>query len=99
MQGRRWQTGSWLLSLARPSESNQREGRPWFPAPARPLRYSTSQASADLARRYEKTHRRQGASSDKSSPKAPDSPALLGGSQGVPKVTQCRNLSLSTVVS
>jgi hypothetical protein len=32
IQGRRWQTGSWSLSLARPSESNQREGRPWFTA-------------------------------------------------------------------
>jgi hypothetical protein len=31
MGGTRWQTGSWSLSLAPPSESNQREGGPGSP--------------------------------------------------------------------
>ena len=30
--------------------SNQREGRPWFTAPARSLRYSTSSGAVELAR-------------------------------------------------
>src|SRR4051794_28249196 len=60
-----WQPRGWSLSFARPNESNQRKGRPGFPAPARSLRYSTGSGSADLARRMN-NHIRV-ASSDKSS--------------------------------
>ena len=50
-QLRRGQPGGWLLSFARPKESNQRKGRPGSPALRAPLRYSTRRAAAELALR------------------------------------------------
>jgi len=46
--GGRPATGYFLL-LGQ-ERSNQREGRPWFTAPARSLRYSTSSGAVELAR-------------------------------------------------
>ena len=54
IQGRRWQTGSWLLSFARPKESSQRKGRPWFTATGVvSLCCSTSSAPVELAVEFE----------------------------------------------
>ena len=76
--GRGW-PGGYLLSLGRPRESKQREGRPGeTPPDGGSLRYSTNLAAAELAIAAARQGLRQ------SSPTPPDSFALLGVSQGSP---------------
>ena len=60
------------------------------------LCYSTSSGSVELARSM-RTHLRV-ASSDRSSTTTPNSPVLLGGSQGVPRACRVVNEFFSTVV-
>ena len=83
-QSPRGQPGSWSLSLARPSESNQREGRPGEPSPdGDSLRYSTSRAAVELALEMNKHAERARAQTVLA--EFPGPPVLLGGSQGVCK--------------
>ena len=64
-QKRRFRATSDPISFAQPKEIGERKGCP-LPRPAATLRYSTNQAAAELA------------ALKQSSPKTPDSFALLG---------------------
>src|SRR4051812_13468590 len=98
MQGRRWQTGSWLLSLARPSESNQREGRPWFTATCRGVPVLLAVKSGCGSRSInERTHK--GCELRQVLADFPFHGCDCSASHKGPNVTQRRDLILSTVVS
>ena len=79
IENRRGRPGGRLLSLVRPRESNQRDGRPGSPVFRTSLCCSPCRAAAELALAVARQGLRQ------SSPTSPDTAALLGGSQGEAK--------------